>query len=182
MNYMKVFNLDVVNGKGTRITLFVSGCEHHCKGCYNQGTWDRNAGLPYTQEMENYIIDKLNDKRIIRRGLSISGGEPLEVYNVETVLNLCKRVKSETSNKDIWLWTGFTFEELTDEQKQVLPYVDILIDGKFIEEEKDWGILFRGSTNQRIIDVKKSLEQNKMVLHSLNDVRLRNKELHGRRV
>jgi anaerobic ribonucleoside-triphosphate reductase activating protein len=163
MNYMKLYDIDVVNGKGTRCTLFVCGCEHHCKGCYNQSTWDKDAGIPYTTMVENYIIEMLNDERIRRRGLSISGGEPLEDYNLETVKQLCKRVKTETHG-DIWLWTGFVYEDLTPEQKEILQYVDILIDGEYVEEQKDKQLLYRGSTNQRVIDVKETLKQGKVII------------------
>lgn len=149
MNYCKYYPIDVVNGKGTRCTLFVSGCEHHCKGCYNQATWNVNAGNPFTEEICDQIIADLNDTRIKRRGLSLSGGDPLLPANVPTVKALCQRVREECSpDKDIWMWTGYTLSELTPEQQEVVDLVDVLIDGKFIEELKDLTLPFRGSKNQ----------------------------------
>ncbi len=150
MNYHQYHPIDVVNGTGTRCTLFVSGCEHHCKGCYNQSTWSLCSGHLYTQELEDRIIADLNDERIPRRGLSLSGGDPLHPANVSAVLQLVKRVKQECVDKDIWLWTGYLLAEFSGEQKQVTNYVDVLIDGKFEQALADPSLDWRGSSNQVI--------------------------------
>ena len=150
MNYHQYYPVDVVNGPGTRCTLFVSGCEHQCRGCYNQSTWRTDSGHPFTQAMEDQIIADLNDPRIRRRGLSLSGGDPLHPANVSAILALVKRVKAECPGKDIWLWTGYTLAELTPEQQAVIPYIDVLVDGKFVQEQADPGLVWRGSANQII--------------------------------
>lgn len=150
MNYHQYHPIDVVNGPGTRSTLFVSGCEHNCKGCYNQSTWSLRSGHPYTQDLEDRIIADLNDTRIPKRGLSLSGGDPLHPQNVSAILHLVKRVKQECSGKDIWLWTGYLLSELSETQKQVLEYIDVLIDGKFIKDLADPNLDWRGSSNQVI--------------------------------
>jgi anaerobic ribonucleoside-triphosphate reductase activating protein len=150
MNYHQYHPIDVVNGPGTRCTLFVSGCEHNCKGCYNQSTWSLRSGHPYTQDLENRIIADLNDTRIPKRGLSLSGGDPLHPQNVSAIFHLVKRVKQECTDKDIWLWTGYLLSELSEAQKQVLEYIDVLIDGKFIKELADPSLDWRGSSNQVI--------------------------------
>lgn len=150
MNYHQYYPVDVVNGPGTRCTLFVSGCEHQCRGCYNQSTWRTDSGHPFTQAMEDQIIADLNDPRIRRRGLSLSGGDPLHPANVSAILALVKRVKAECPDKDIWLWSGYTLAELTPEQQAVIPYIDALVDGKFVQEQADPGLVWRGSANQII--------------------------------
>ncbi|MGL4926211.1 MAG: anaerobic ribonucleoside-triphosphate reductase-activating protein [Plesiomonas shigelloides] len=150
MNYHQYYPVDVVNGPGTRCTLFVSGCEHQCRGCYNQSTWRTDSGHPFTQAMEDQIIADLNDPRIRRRGLSLSGGDPLHPANVSAILALVKRVKAECPGKDIWLWTGYTLAELTPEQQAVIPYIDALVDGKFVQEQADPSLVWRGSANQII--------------------------------
>ncbi|EMB50015.1 anaerobic ribonucleoside-triphosphate reductase-activating protein [Vibrio mimicus] len=150
MNYHQYYPIDVVNGPGTRCTLFVSGCVHQCKGCYNQSTWSLSSGHPYTQELEDRIIADLNDTRIKRRGLSLSGGDPLHPANLEAVLKLVRRVKEECPTKDIWLWTGYQLHELNEQQKQLLPYLDVLVDGKFEQALADPMLEWRGSANQII--------------------------------
>ncbi len=150
MNYHKYYSVDVVNGPGTRCTLFVAGCEHHCRGCYNQSTWSLTSGHPYTKAIEDQIINDLNDTRIKRRGLSLSGGDPLHPSNVATVLRLVQRVKSECPDKDIWLWSGYRLADLNDEQRQVIELVDVMIDGKFEQDLKDLNLQWRGSSNQII--------------------------------
>ncbi|MDV5170256.1 anaerobic ribonucleoside-triphosphate reductase-activating protein [Photobacterium rosenbergii] len=150
MNYHNYYPVDVVNGPGTRCTLFVSGCVHQCRGCYNQSTWRIDAGHVYTQEMEDQIIADLNDSRIKRRGLSLSGGDPLHPANVPAILQLVQRVHAECPGKDIWLWSGYRLEELDDQQKAVLEYVDVVVDGKFETELHDPELIWRGSSNQVI--------------------------------
>lgn len=150
MNYHAYYPVDVVNGPGTRATLFVSGCIHHCPGCYNQSTWLLTSGIPFTSQLEDQIIYDLQDTTIPRRGLSLSGGDPLHPQNVGEILALVKRVKGECPGKDIWIWTGYRLVNLTAEQKAILPYIDVLIDGKFIKKEADARLIWRGSRNQII--------------------------------
>lgn len=150
MNISQYYPIDVINGPGTRCTLFVSGCVHQCKGCYNQSTWSPSSGVVFTQEHEDTIIRDLQDSRIYRRGLSLSGGDPLHPSNLSAVLKLVKRVKTECPDKDIWLWTGYQLDELNAGQKHIINYVDVLIDGKFEQELADPSLDWRGSSNQVI--------------------------------
>ncbi|NAW70358.1 anaerobic ribonucleoside-triphosphate reductase-activating protein [Vibrio sp. V27_P1S3P104] len=150
MNYHQYYPIDVVNGPGTRCTLFVSGCLHQCRGCYNKSTWPLDSGRPFTTAMEDQIIADLNDSRIPKRGLSLSGGDPLHPDNVAAVLHLVERVKKECVGKDIWLWTGYCLHELDEKQRQVLDYLDVLIDGKFEQSLADPSLDWRGSSNQII--------------------------------
>ncbi|AKJ41115.1 anaerobic ribonucleoside-triphosphate reductase-activating protein [Pragia fontium] len=148
MNIHQYYPIDVVNGPGTRCTLFVSGCVHQCDGCYNKSTWRLNSGVLFTEEMEDRIIADLNDCRIPRQGLSLSGGDPLHPQNVPSILKLVKRVRDECKGKDIWIWTGYLLSELTAQQRDVVDLVNVLIDGKFIKELADPSLLWRGSSNQ----------------------------------
>ncbi|ROV58446.1 anaerobic ribonucleoside-triphosphate reductase-activating protein [Vibrio ponticus] len=150
MNYHQYYPIDVVNGPGTRVTLFVSGCEHKCRGCYNKTTWRVDSGHPFTQQLEDQIIADLNDTRIKRKGLSLSGGDPLHPANVADVLRLVKRVRAECPNKDIWLWSGYTLGELSEAQKEIVDLIDVLVDGKFEQEKRDLNLEWRGSSNQVI--------------------------------
>lgn len=150
MNYSKYYPLDVLNGEGTRCTLFVSGCEHHCKGCYNQSTWSPDSGELFTEELAGQIIEDLNDQRIKKQGLTLSGGDPLHPANLEQVLKLIKRVKAECVGKDIWVWTGYKLSELNEQQQEIVALIDVLIDGKFIQELADPNLQWRGSCNQVI--------------------------------
>lgn len=150
MNYHNYYPVDIVNGPGTRVSLFVSGCVHQCKGCYNQSTWRVDAGHPFTLEMEDKIINDLNDTRIKRRGLSLSGGDPLHPQNVSAVLQLLKRVRQECTDKDIWLWSGYLLAELTTEQQQIVDLIDVLIDGKYEQVQRNPSLVWRGSENQII--------------------------------
>lgn len=150
MNYHQYYPIDVINGPGTRCTLFVSGCVHQCKGCYNQSTLRLDSGHEFTQALEDQIIADLNDTRIKRKGLSLSGGDPLHPANVASVLKLVKRVRNECPGKDIWLWSGYTLAELSDDQRAVVDLLDVLVDGKFVQEKKDLNLEWRGSSNQVI--------------------------------
>lgn len=150
MNYSQYYDIDVVNGPGTRCTLFVSGCEHNCRGCYNQSTWNSNSGHLFTSELEDKIIADLNDSKIPRQGLSLSGGDPLHPANVNDVLELVKRVRSESPGKDIYCWTGYTLDNLNKEQLEVVNLVDVLIDGPFELELADPNLKWIGSSNQII--------------------------------
>ncbi|MBN4864815.1 MULTISPECIES: anaerobic ribonucleoside-triphosphate reductase-activating protein [Providencia] len=150
MNYHQYYPVDVVNGPGTRCTLFVAGCVHQCRGCYNQSTWRVDSGVPFTQEMEDQIIQDLQDSRIRRQGLSLSGGDPLHPANLPAVLKLVKRVKTVCPDKDIWLWTGYILSDLTLEQQKVVSLVNTVIDGKFEQDLHDPRLIWRGSSNQVI--------------------------------
>ena len=174
MNYADIKYVDVANGPGVRVSIFVSGCTHYCKGCFNQEAWDFNYGKPYTDETENEIIKYLSPKYI--RGLSLLGGDPLEPSNMEALVPLLRRIKREMPEKDIWCYTGCVFEtnvlgRLWNEYgftKDFMENIDILVDGPFVEELKNVNLRFRGSENQRIIDVKKSLETGKTELWDLS--------------
>ncbi len=148
MNIHQYYPIDVVNGPGTRCTLFVSGCVHQCPGCYNKSTWRLNSGVLFTQEMENQIIADLNDTKIPRQGLTLSGGDPLHPQNVPEVLKLVKRVNAECEGKDIWMWTGYLLSELTPEQQDVVDLINVLIDGKFVQALADPALVWCGSSNQ----------------------------------
>ena len=150
MNYHQYHPIDVINGPGTRCTLFVSGCVHQCRGCYNQSTLRLDSGFEYTQMLEDQIIADLNDTRIKRKGLSLSGGDPLHPSNVASVLKLVLRVRSECPGKDIWLWSGYTLAELDINQQAVVDLIDVLVDGKFEQDKKDLNLEWRGSANQVI--------------------------------
>ncbi|WP_036770350.1 anaerobic ribonucleoside-triphosphate reductase-activating protein [Photorhabdus australis] len=150
MNYHQYYSVDVVNGPGTRCTLFVAGCEHQCHGCYNKSTWRINSGQPFTQEIEDQIIADLQDNRIKRQGLSLSGGDPLHPHNIPVILKLVRRVKTECPGKDIWLWTGYLLDSLNEAQQEIVSYINVLVDGKFVQTLYDPGLLWRGSHNQII--------------------------------
>jgi anaerobic ribonucleoside-triphosphate reductase activating protein len=150
MNYATYHPIDVVNGPGTRCTLFVSGCELACKGCYNRSIQRLDSGFLFTRDIEDQIINDLNDIRIKRRGLSLLGGDPLHPANVESVLAFVKRVREEAPTKDIWCWTGYTLSQLSDAQREVVNRVDVLVDGPFVQELADPSLKWRGSSNQVI--------------------------------
>jgi len=151
MNYHRYIDLDVVNGVGNRCTLYVSGCEHRCPGCYNASTWSPSSGHAFTDELKDQIINDLQDRRVKRHGLTLTGGDPLHPLNCEGVLDLAQSVKLSCPDKTIWLWTGYIYEQLTSAQLAVLEYVDVLIDGPFIQSLADPSLRFRGSSNQRLI-------------------------------
>lgn len=155
MNIHQYYPVDIVNGPGTRCTLFVAGCEHQCEGCYNKSTWRLNSGTPFTIEHEEQLIADLTDSRIPRQGLSLSGGDPLHPANVADILRLVKRVRRACPEKDIWMWTGYRLAELSSAQRQVTDLLDVLIDGKFIQALKDPALLWRGSSNQVIHYLRK---------------------------
>ncbi|AKY02218.1 hypothetical protein AEO54_105 [Vibrio phage vB_VorS-PVo5] len=157
MNYMKYIPTDVVNGEGTRCVLFVSGCSHGCNGCYNEVAWNPNSGYKFTKELEDQIITDLQDTRIKRRGITLSGGDPLHKRNFTSVLRLCKRIRKECPTKDIWLYTGYTLEQVKIGRFcAILDYIDVLVDGKFEKDLHDAGLKFRGSSNQNIIYLGKA--------------------------
>lgn len=150
MNFHQYYPTDVINGPGTRCTLFVAGCEHQCAGCYNKSTWRVNSGRAFTQADEDRIIADLNDTRIKRQGLSLSGGDPLHPLNVPSVLQLVKRVRRACPGKDIWLWTGYQIADLSPTQRNVVDRINVLVDGKFVQDLHDPSLVWRGSSNQVI--------------------------------
>ncbi|HID7485329.1 anaerobic ribonucleoside-triphosphate reductase-activating protein [Morganella morganii] len=151
MNYHQYYPVDVVNGPGTRCTLFVSGCVHQCRGCYNQSTWRTDSGVPYTRELEDKIIADLCDTRVKRQGITLSGGDPLHPHNVPEILALVQRIRRECpAEKDIWMWTGYKLDELNDAQQEVIEHINVLVDGKFVQDLHDPMLIWRGSSNQVI--------------------------------
>lgn len=161
MNYAQIRRMDVSDGPGVRISIFVQGCTFKCPDCFNSSTWDFEGGKPFTQDNLNDLI-KMGDSEFVQ-GLSILGGEPLHPDNVITVTQIAKAFKEAHPNKDIWLWTGFSFEDLSDVQKEILKYIDVLIDGRYIKAQKDFHLKYRGSANQRVIDIKKTLDAGRIV-------------------
>ena len=169
MHYGEIKKTDIANGVGVRVSLFVSGCRHHCEDCFNKMTWAFDYGKEYTQATEDMIIGYLSPDYI--KGLTLIGGEPFEKENQDVLLSLTERVKKELPHKDIWCYSGFTFEEITGKSRAagdtavaLLKNIDVLVDGRFEKDKKDIRLKFRGSSNQRIIDVKKTLSQGEIVL------------------
>ncbi len=156
MNYAALKKTDVANGTGVRVSLFVSGCRRHCKGCFNSETWDFNFGRLFDDDTLQEILDALDHEYI--EGFSLLGGEPFEPENREEVLRILTVVRERFPDKTIWCYTGNRYENLIGEARSIIEKLDILVDGEFIEEKKNLRLKFRGSENQRIIDVKKSLE------------------------
>ena len=163
MRFYKIKDNDIANGVGITMSLWTQGCPHHCKGCFNMETWDFNKGKEFTELDLKYIFDNIN-KNDIHRDLSILGGEPLCPQNIEGVINLCKEFKKIYPNKKIYIWTGYTLEEFNDTQKSILKYIDVIVDGKFIEEKRNLSLKLRGSENQRVINVKETLKNKKIIL------------------
>ncbi|MGB4985391.1 MAG: anaerobic ribonucleoside-triphosphate reductase activating protein [Erysipelotrichaceae bacterium] len=171
MNYASLKKNDIANGSGVRVSLFVSGCRHRCKNCFNASAWDFNFGELFTSEQEDEIIMALSYDYI--SGLSLLGGEPLEPENQAVLKDLVIRVKKELPDKNIWCYTGFAFEYILEEMqdnevlRDLISHIDVLVDGKFVEELKDIKLKFRGSSNQRVIDIPLSLATNQIVLKAL---------------
>ena len=162
MRYAQIRKFDVTNGPNVRTALFVSGCNHNCPGCFNKDQQDFNYGELWTEEVENYFMECVNNVNIL--GVNILGGEPLEQTMDESLLRLLKRIKEET-NKSIWLWTGFLFEDILKDSKksEFLKYVDVIIDGRFLKDKRNISLKYRGSSNQRVIDVEKSLKNKEII-------------------
>lgn len=153
MNYGAIKLHDVANGEGVRVSIFVSGCRRHCPGCFNADTWSFDYGQPFTQETMTTICCQLGLPYI--SGLSILGGEPLEPENLDTVIDIMAECKSQFPNKTIWLYTGYQREDFTPKQQEAMRYVDVLVDGPYVERLRDPSLAFRGSSNQRIINLAK---------------------------
>lgn len=172
MNYGTIKKYDIADGSGVRVSLFVSGCTHHCKGCFNAETWSFDYGQPYTQKTEQEILDALKPDYI--EGFTVLGGEPFEPANQRALLPLLKRIKEELPKKTVWAYSGYLYEELTGKEKktgrarcevtdEMLSHIDVLVDGEFVEEKKNISLQFRGSENQRLIDVKETSQKGRIV-------------------
>ena len=176
MHVGEVMTADVANGEGMRVSVFVSGCRNHCKGCFQPQTWDFNYGREYTPEIEQFIIDELS--KSYYDGITILGGDPMEPENQEPVVRLLRRIKKELPDKNVWVYTGYVYDRdlvpggkrfVDGVTRELLESIDILIDGRFVEELKNLMLNFRGSGNQRIIKMKETLETGKVVLSELNN-------------
>ena len=173
MNYGEIKTCDIANGEGVRVSLFVSGCTHHCKNCFNDVAWDFGYGKPFTEETEEMLLKALEPDFV--DGLSLLGGEPFEPENQRALLPFLKKVRERFPKKNIWCYTGYLFDkELLGESRarcerpdEMFSLIDVLVDGEFVQELYSVALAFRGSENQRIIDVKKSLETGEIVWHDL---------------
>lgn len=169
MNYANIKEFSIENGPGVRVSLFVSGCRHHCKECFNQETWDFNYGQPFTKETEDEIIAVMSASHMA--GLTLLGGDPTEPENQEALLPLLRRIREELPQKTVWTYSGYLYEDFLpggraycDATEEYLSLCDVMVDGPFILEEKDISLRFCGSRNQRIIDLHKTREQGKVIL------------------
>ena len=160
MNYHDIQKCDMLNGNGIRVTLFVSGCNHHCKNCQNPETWNPNSGIPFDENALNEIYDELKLDYI--DGLTLSGGDPMNEANIDDIYTLVSKIKKDFPDKTIWIYTGYTYDELKNDntengekRRKILEKCDVLVDGKFVEELKDVNYPYAGSTNQRIIYLNK---------------------------
>lgn len=184
MNYLKIEHEDVCNGTGLRVVLWLSGCSHHCYNCQNPQTWNPDSGIPFDESAKQEIFNELSKDYI--SGITFSGGDPLHENNLDEVLKLVQEIRISFSEKTIWLYTGFEWNQIMNMQvmqpifsckdleskiqnilkrQEIIKMCDVLVDGEYIDEQKDLTLKFRGSKNQRVIDVKKSLAQNKVVLY-----------------
>ena len=183
MNYATIKNCDIANGPGVRVSLFVSGCTHRCPGCFNEVAWDFNYGQPFTEETADTILDMLRPPYI--KGLTLLGGEPFEPRNQADVVKLLRRIRKELPEKSIWAFSGFLFEKdmlsgRIGDVSEYLSYLDVLVDGPFVQEKKNLNLRFRGSENQRIIDVKASLASGETVLWDDNQKGMRENGVYSR--
>ncbi len=168
MRINRIKDNDIANGFGITMSLWTQGCPHHCKGCFNGETWSFTDGKEFKQEDLDYILNNI-DKHNVKRDLSILGGEPLCPENVNGVLEVCKSFKKQYPHKKINLWTGYIVEHFDSNQKEVLKYIDILVDGKYEEDKRNISLSMRGSTNQRVIDVKETVKKNKLILLDIDE-------------
>lgn len=163
MRYSQIRSMDISNGENIGVSLFTQGCPIHCKNCFNSELWNFDCGNEWTEEIKHKFFE-LIDKPYVKR-VSVLGGEPLAKQNYYDVRNLIKEIKNKFPEKTIWLYTGYTFENLSREQQRTIIYADILVDGEYIDELKDQTLKWRGSSNQRVIDIQETLKQNKIVLY-----------------
>ena len=160
MRYNVIRKMDISNGPGVRVSIFMQGCQFHCKNCFNPETWEFEGGKEFTEETIQKVLDLCQENEI--KGLSILGGEPMHPTNIEGTTKLAKAFKEKYPDKTIWAWSGFKFEDLKD--KDVFQYIDVLVDGQYKDELHDPTLKWRGSSNQRVIDIKESLKENKTVI------------------
>ena len=168
MHYAQIRDIDIANGEGIRVSLYTQGCHIHCPGCFNEETWDFNRGEVFTDSIKKQLIDLINKPHI--DGFTLLGGEPMSPENTEVIDQLLKDIREQCPNKTIWLYSSYLYEILLRNRKNALKYVDVLIDCPFIEDLKDLKLKFRGSTNQRVIDVQESLKTNTIVLHKFKEI------------
>ena len=162
MKYNKIRKMDISNGPGVRVAIFLQGCSFHCKNCFNPDTWDFNGGEDFNDSVIDEIIQLCGKSYI--NGLSILGGEPMHPKNIMGTIKLAKKFKKIYPEKNIWVWSGFLFEQVIE--KEIFDYIDVLVDGQFVDELKDYNLNWRGSSNQRVIDVKKTIKNKDIVLYS----------------
>lgn len=164
MNYATLRKYDVANGEGIRTTIFCTGCEHYCKGCFNEDLWSFSSGKLFTLDTMNILMDYLSDENVI--GMNILGGEPMHPKNIDIITGIVKGAKRMYPDKSIWIWSGYRLEELAERKdtKDILGLIDVLVDGKFELENRNINLKYRGSSNQRVIDMVKSRKQNKIIL------------------
>ena len=165
MRFAQIRKEDISNGPGIRVSLFVQGCNRHCDGCFNPETWDYDKGQIFNRRIQELFLDLGKEKKIT--GFSILGGEPLD--QDERMLELIRKIKERYPDKTIWMWTGHTYEDLTDKQMEIVKLIDVLVDGPFIISQRCPSKRFRGSMNQRIIDIKKTLESGTITIHDLQN-------------
>ena len=162
MNYHNITKDDMLNGDGLRVVLWVAGCNHCCRECQNPVTWDPNGGLPFTEKEENEIFTELEKDYI--SGITFSGGDPLHPSNISAVTRLAKKIREKYPDKTIWLYTGSVWEEISHEE--IIRYLDVCVDGEFVVEQKDISLKWKGSSNQRVIDVPATLREGRIILHA----------------
>lgn len=169
MNYANIKTYSIENGPGVRVSLFVSGCTHHCKGCFNEAAWDFSYGRMFTEETEDEIIKSLEPSYMA--GITLLGGEPMEPCNQKALVKFLRRVRKELPQKTVWIYTGYVYEDLLEGGRakcevtdEILSYCDVLVDGPFMIDKKNISLKFRGSENQRIIDIPATREQNKVIV------------------
>lgn len=162
MRYNKIRKIDISNGPGVRVSIFFQGCSFHCKGCFNEETWDFKGGKEFTDDTIKEVLDLCDKDQV--KGLSILGGEPMNPKNIDGTTKLAKAFKKRFPDKTIWMWSGYTFEDYLSKQ-DVMKYIDVVVDGQFEIDKKDPRLHFKGSSNQRVIDVPKSLKRKKVILY-----------------
>ena len=163
MKYNKIRKMDIADGPGVRVSIFMQGCSFHCKNCFNHETWDFEGGKEFTDETIDRVLELCGNENI--SGLSILGGEPMHPSNIEGTTKLAKAFKEKYPNKTVWAWSGFLFDKNNLKDKEVSKYLDVLVDGQFVDEKRNPTLKWCGSENQRVIDVQKSLKQGEVVLY-----------------
>ena len=164
MRYNKIRKMDVSNGPGIRVSIFLQGCEFHCKNCFNPETWSFKSGKEFTNETINKILE-LSDKETVS-GLSILGGEPMHPKNIEGTIELAKKFKEKFPKKTVWVWSGFLYEDVLKRDPEVFNYIDVMVDGQYVDELHDPTLRWKGSSNQRVIDIKETKKSGKVVLNT----------------